>query len=238
METSFDRLWPEGPGFLRDNAFPLSTDSVLLAHFARTIRAKRIFDLGCGAGALTVLLGLSHPGARLGGIELRGDAAALCRENLRANGLEDASIITGDFRERSALPKAGETDLVVANPPYFPRGSGASAPDGSRAGARDERTATLEDVCAAAAYLCRWGGAFALVHRPERLSELMVTMHAHALEPKRLRLVQHREGVAPNLVLLEGRRGGKPGLDVEKPLLLTDRGGGDSAEIKQIYHRE
>jgi len=238
MMEQYDELWPGGPGFLRDDAFPLSTDSVLLAHFAARLRAKRIFDLGCGAGALTVLLGLSHPGAGLGGIELRGEAAELCRKNLRANGLDASGILTGDFRERRSLPRAGEYDLVVANPPYFPVGSGYSAPDGERAAARDERTGGLEDVCAAAAYLCRWGGAFALVHRPERLAELMVAMHSHGLEPKRLRLVQHREGVAPNLVLLEGRRGGKPGLDVEKPLLLTQRGGGDSAEIKEIYHRE
>ena len=238
MEAFFDELWPGGPGFLRDEAFPLSTDSVLLAHFAARCRAKRIFDLGCGAGALTVLLGLSHPGAALGGVELRGEAAALCRENLRHNGLDPAGISHGDFRDRSCLPRAGEFDLVAANPPYFPLGSGGSAPDAQRAAARDERTAALEDICAAAAYLCRWGGAFALVHRPERLAELMVAMHGHGLEPKRLRMVQHREGVAPNLVLLEGRRGGKPGLDVEKPLLLTQRGGGDSAEIKEIYHRE
>ena len=237
MNDVLDALWPGGPVFVRDPAFPLSTDSVLLAHFAARVRAKRIFDLGCGAGALTVLLGLSHPGAVLGGVELRPDAAEKCRRNLRANGLDDGGILTGDLRGYRETLTAGAFDLVGSNPPYFPLGSGFSAPDDARAAARDERGGTLEDVCAAAAYLCRWGGAFALVHRPERLAELMVALHGHGLEPKRLRLVQHREGVAPNLALLEARRGGKPGLDVEKPLILT-AGGADSPEVKEIYHRE
>ena len=237
MRDQFDELWPGGPRFLRDPAFPLSTDSVLLAHFAARCRAKRILDLGCGAGTLTVLLGLSHPGAGLFGVELRADALELCRANLEANGLDAGGLLHGDLREHRALYAAGDFDLVVANPPYFPLGSGASAPAPERAAAREERTCSLEELCAAAAYLCRWGGSFALVHRPERLSELCCALHDKGLEPKRLRFVQHREGVAPNLLLLEARRGGKPGLDVEKPLLLTERGGGDSAEVREIYHR-
>ena len=126
---------------------------------------------------------------------------------------------------------------MVSNPPYFAAGSGLSAPDPARAAARDERSCTLDALCAAAAYLCRWGGSFALVYRPERLAELFCALNAHGLEPKRLRLVQHRFDAAPNLVLVEARRGGKPGLRVEAPLLLTGPDGGDSEEIKLIYHR-
>ena len=234
---SFDTLWPGGPRFLRgEGGFKLSTDSVLLAHFAKALRAGTVFDLGCGAGVLTVLLALSHPAASVGGIELNGDAAALCRRNLAENGLSDAGILCGDLREHRALLTAGAYDLVVSNPPYFAAGSGYAAPDPARAAARDERMCTLSDLCAAAAYLCRWGGAFALVHRPERLAEVFVTLTAHGLEPKRLRLVQHRADSAPSLALIEARRGGKPGLRIEPPLLLTAPDGGDSEEVKEIYH--
>ena len=232
-----DELWPGGPVFQTEGAFPLSTDSVLLAHFAAPLRAKRFLDLGCGAGVLTVLLSLSHPGARAEGIELRGEAAALCRRNLEANGLDAAGIRTGDLRRHRELYPAGAYDLLVSNPPYFPIGSGLSAPDPARAAARDERDCNLEELCAAAEYLLRWGGAFALVHRPERLSELCCCLTRHGLEPKRLRFVQHRAAYAPNLLLLEARRGGRPGLSIEKPLILTEPDGSDSAEVRAIYHR-
>jgi tRNA1Val (adenine37-N6)-methyltransferase len=235
---AYDELWAGGPRFLRaGGGFPLSTDSVLLAHFCAGIRAKRILDLGCGAGVLSVLLCRSHPDAAVGGIEILPEAAALCRANLTANGLGADGILTGDLRHHRAHFPAGAYDLVVSNPPYFAAGRGKSAPEPGRAVARDERCCTLAELCAAAQYLCRWGGAFAVVHRPERLSELLCTMSAHGLEPKRLRLVHYRAGFAPSLVLAEGRRGGKPGLDIEKPLLLTEADGGDSEEIRTIYHR-
>ena len=233
----YDTLWPGGPRFLHSaDGFRLSTDSVLLAHFAAPLRADTIFDLGCGAGVLTVLLQLSHPAAQVEGIELRAEAAALCRRNLAENGLPDGGILTGDLREHRALLRAGAYDLVVSNPPYFAADRGYTAPDPARAAARDERTCSLDDVCAAAAYLCRWGGAFALVHRPERLADIFCTMRAHGLEPKRLRPVQHRFDRAPNLALIEARRGGRPGLTVCAPLLLTDPDGGDSEELREIYH--
>ena len=233
----YDTLWPGGPRFLKSGeGFKLSTDSVLLAHFAAPLRADSILDLGCGAGVLTVLLGLSHPGARLEGVELQAEAAALCRRNLAENGLPDGDIVTGDLRAYKALWRAGAYDLVVSNPPYFAADSGYTAPDPARAAARDERTCTLDDVCAAAGWLCRWGGAFALVHRPERLADVFAAMRAHGLEPKRLRLVQHRADRAPSLALIEARRGGKAGLTVCAPLLLTAPDGGDSEEVREIYH--
>ncbi len=238
---AFDTLWPGGPRFLKDGGgFKLSTDSVLLAHFAADVRAGSIFDLGCGAGVLTVLLALSHPRAALGGIELQPEAAALCRRNLEENGFASAAdgILCGDLRAYRTLLKAGAYDLVVSNPPYFAEGSGYAAPDPARAAARDERTCPLDALCAAAGYLCRWGGAFALVHRPERLAEVFAALQKYGLEPKRLRFVQYSAGRAPSLALIEARRGGKPGLTVCAPLLLTGPDGGDSEEIREIYHME
>lgn len=235
---TYDELWLGGPRFLcAEGGFKLSTDSVLLAHFCAPLRAKKILDLGCGTGVLPVLLHGSHPNAEISGIEIQPGSAALARHNMEANGLSGDCIMTGDLREHRALFPAGVYDLVVSNPPYFSAGSGFSAPEAGRAIARDERCCTLEDLCAAAKHLCRWGGFFALVHRPERLSEIFCTLTANGLEPKRLRMVQYRSGYAPNLVLVEARRGGKPGLDIEKPLILTDSTGADSDEIRQIYHR-
>lgn len=234
----FDELWP-GARFVRSSdGFRLGTDSVLLSAFAGSSRARRIADLGCGAGVLTVLLLQKLPEATAVGVEIQPEAAALCRANLAINGLTGrAEIRTGDLRSRSVLPEAGAFDLVVANPPYFPAGSGYTAPDEKRAAARDERFCTLQELCAAAAYLTRWGGTFALVHRPERLAALFCSMTACGIEPKRLRMVCRTAETAPSLVLVEGRRGGKPGLTIEPPLALYAPDGGDSTEIREIYHR-
>ena len=170
--AQYDDLWPGGPRFARSGAgFALGTDSVLLADFAADRRVRRFADLGCGAGVLTVLLLHALPQAAAVGVELQPDAAQLCRDNLSANGLAGrAEILCADLREHRAVLPAGGFDLVVANPPYFAQGRGYTSPDPVRAHARDERTCTMQDICTAMAYLTRWGGSAALVHRPERLS--------------------------------------------------------------------
>ncbi|MBQ6273036.1 MAG: tRNA1(Val) (adenine(37)-N6)-methyltransferase [Oscillospiraceae bacterium] len=232
-------LWPGGPVFCPEAGAPLGTDSVLLADFVRPAGAKRGIDLGCASGILSLLLLWREPGLHMAGLELREDAAALARENLARNGLTGrGEMLAGDIREHRSLFRAGSFDLAVSNPPYFPPGSGALSPDPARAAARGERDCSLSELCAAAAWLLRTGGRFCLVHRPERLSELFCALSAAGLEPKRLRLVCPRPESAPNLVLVEARRGGKPGLVIEPALTLTDAEGSESAEVKRIYHRE
>lgn len=239
MTAGFDELWRGGPRFSQNqDSFRLSTDSVLLADFAKTANVRRCLDLGSGTGVLTVLLAHKAPKAQLLGVELQSDYAELSRANLAVNGMQErAEILTADLRDFRNLFPAESFDLVVSNPPYFAENSGYTAPAEHRAIARDERSCTLEDLCRAARWALRWGGCLSLVHRPERLSEIFCAMTAAGIEPKRLRLVSYTAEKAPSLVLIEGRRGGKPGLQIEKTLILTDERGGDSAEVRRIYHR-
>ena len=132
---------------------------------------------------------------------------------------------------------AGAYDLAVSNPPYFKLGCGKHTENKDIAAARDEQNCTLSDVCAAANYLTRWGGSFILIQKPDRLVETFSALTGAGFEPKRIRFVQHKHTSPPNLVLVEGRRGGKKGLKIEAPLVLTDENGGDSAEARRIYHR-
>ena len=234
----FTALWEKGPVFAQAEHFRLSTDCVLLADFVNTSSAAKGIDLGCASGAIGLLLLSRSPRLHMTGLELLPQAAALAGENMAVNGLSARSrIVTGDIRQHRQLFPSGSFDLVVANPPYFPLGSGAVSPDEGRAAARGEVSCTLEDVCTAAAFLCRTGGSFALVHKPERLSEALCCMSRHGLEPKRLRLVCHRAELAPNLVLIEGRRGGKPGMKIEPLLVLRNADGSETDEVKRIYHR-
>ena len=235
----FDELWPGGPRFLQyKNSFRLSTDSVLLASFVHLKKNARCLDLGCGAGVLPVLLAAREATATLTGVELQPEFAALARQNLAENGFDARSKVIGsDLRELRELVPAESFDLVVSNPPYFAEGTGYSAPGESRAAAREEKSCTLSDLCAAAKWALRWSGSFFVVHRPERLSELFCAMTAAGIEPKRLREVIASPGRAPSLVLVEGRRGGGKGLAIEAPLLLTDATGAETDEVQKIYKR-
>jgi tRNA1(Val) A37 N6-methylase TrmN6 len=236
--TDFTELWPGGPRYAQAAHFPLGTDSVLLADFVPLAGAEKGVDLGCGGGILTLLLLERSARLRMTGLEILPAAAERARDNLRENALEDrGEIVCGDIRRVRSLFRAGSFDLVVANPPYFPAGSGALPADPEKAAARGEGSCTLDELCVAAAFLCRTGGRFCLVHRPERLSEVFVAMSAQGLEPKRLRFVCARAGAAPSLALIEGRRGGAPGLTVEPALLLEHDDGAESEELRRIYHR-
>ena len=232
-------LWPGGPKLLQARHFRLGTDCVLLADFVNASGARRGIELGCASGAAMLLLLERSPKLHMTGIEIVPEAAETARENMALNNLTERSeIVTGDIRDHRALFRAGSFDLLVCNPPYFPHGSGALPQDTDRAAARSEIRCSLSELCAAAAYLMQTGGRACFIHRPERLSELLVNLAQAGLEPKRLRLVCRDAQAAPSLVLVEARRGGKPGLTVEASLYLQDPNGTESDEYKRIYHRD
>lgn len=194
---------------------------------------------GGGTGLLSLLLLQRQPQLQVTGVELQPEAAELCRRAAAENRLEDRlHTVTGDLRQIRSLLPAGAFDLVVCNPPYYPPGSGKVSSAASLRNARSEHGCTLEEVCAAAAYLLRWGGSFCLVHKPERLTDVLCTLRSAALEPKRLRMVSCRSGQAPSLVLVEGRRGGRPGMQIGPPLILETSDGIPTAEADTIYFRK
>ena len=230
-------LWPGGPVYEGGGAFPVTTDSVLLADFVRVKPAARVFEPCCGAGLISLLLLAGEPRLEVMALELDAAAAAAARANFAANGFK-AAVSCGDLRVRQALPGPNYCDLAVCNPPYFAAGSGKTAAGAARAAARSETECTFSDVCRAAAYSLKQGGRFAFVHRAERLAEVFAALAAERLEPKRLRFVQHRAESAPGLFLCEAARLAAPGLKVEPPLVLCGPDGAESAEFRRIYHLE
>ena len=237
--SKFVELWRGGLRFAQSEHFRLGTDSVLLADFAKTEGRKKGIDPGCGSGILPLLLLTKSEKLRMTGLEINPEAAELARQNIIENGLDDrVDIVVGDIRKHRELFSSGEFDLVIANPPYFPAGSGKSSPRPDRAAAREELLCNLEDIVSAAAYLCRTGGAFYLVHRAERLTDAVCLLRQYGLEPKRLRTVSHSIDKAPSLVLIEARRGASPGLSLLPPLFVRKADGTEADEILKIYHRE
>jgi len=232
-----DHLWPKGPVFtFSEKAFLPSTDSFLLGSFPKLRRGDRVCDLGAGMGLLGLLLWAREPSVRLTAVELQPEACELCRRNYADNGM-DGAVLQADLRELTQLPKAGSCDLVICNPPYFAPDSGFAAA-AERGQARSELTATLAEICAAAAWLLPTGGRFALVYRAERLPELLTTCKNFRLEPKVFRFVQQNVTSFPRFFLLECRKDGHPGLQAEPTLLLQDADGRETAEVRNAYFRD
>ncbi len=228
-----DFLFDGGAHFYYDNAlFPPGTDSFALGYFARPKAGDAVCDLGSGTGLLGTLLLARESALTLHCVELNAAATSLAEKTFQENGwAERVHFHVGDLRDTATLPSAGSIDFCISNPPYFKAGSGVSCVGEARKTAREESECTLDDVCAAAARVLRWGGKFCLVHRVDRLCDLISSLRDHALEPKRLRFVLPRSDAAPSLLLLEARRGGKSGLTVEAPLVIG------SEEWDKVYFR-
>lgn len=238
MERQAEAMWRGGPVFLQAEHARLTTDSVLLADFARVSGSMRGADLGCASGVLMLLLLCRESGIMMTGMEVSPEAAALAGDNLRLNAMEDrADILCGDFRVTAKTLKAGSFDFIITNPPYFEAGRGAVSPDRDRAAARTELNCSLKDVFAAASRLCRSGGRFFLCYRPDGLNRLFTESLAHRMQPKRLRFVHHSPGKDAALVLVECRKDGNPGLTVGAPLILFTEEGRETEEYRRIYHR-
>ena len=212
--------------------FPLSTDSMVLSSFVRLPRSARVLDLGSGCGTLGVLLCSRDPGCHVTGMELDEKAHLAAVENIRRNALEPRTeSICADLRSVSDIFAPGAFSVCVSNPPYFSGGPASLATPLAR---REDLCGT-SDLFHSAAYALKFGGDFFLVHRPERLAELIARGAECALEAKRLTLVRHQEGGPVSLILLQFRKGARPGLKWEE-IALHAADGTPTPAYREIYH--
>ena len=231
-----ETLWNGIELLLPEDGFRLGTDSVVCAGFARFAKGSRVADLGCGSGAIAMMLLASDPSLQVTGMELDEQAALWAQKNAQHNHV-NFSAIHGDLRKIRELLPSGSMDGCISNPPYFPVGSGKQA-SGPLAKARSEETCSLEDLTAAAAWLLPTGGTFTFVHRPERLADIIFQLKTHHLEPKRIQFTRHKAQSPVNLVLIEAKKGGKTGLIYEKDLIFFNEDGSETDDYKTLYHRK
>ena len=205
----------------REGLFALGTDAVLLSKFASLYANDRVIDLGTGTGSIPLLLTLRKKLRYIAALELQPELAELCRRSVELNKLDHLiEVVVGDIRNVSRLFPAESFDLAICNPPYMPvTGSQINARQ-PVAIARHELCCQLEDVINAFAWLVRFGGKAALVHRPQRLGDIFCLMRAYDLEPKCLQFVYPRPGQEANIVLVEGEKGAKPGIRTLPPMTL------------------
>lgn len=215
-------------------SFPLSTDSMVLAHFVSLAKNARVLDLGSGCGTLGLLLCAADTGCHITGVELTESAHLAALENIRRNQLADRmESICADLRRIPTLFPAGSFSCVVSNPPYFSGGAAST----SLPNARQEHSCTLSDLLRSAGWALKFGGDCFLVHKPERLGEIIAKAAENGMEAKRLCLLRHREDGPVSLILLQLRKGGKPGIIWEE-IALHDKSDMPTPAYREIYHME
>ena len=211
-------------------------DAVLLSGFAKVKKDETVLDLGTGTGIIPILLEAKTEGRHFTGLEIQEESVDMAKRSVIHNHLQEKiDIVQGDIKEAGQIFDAASFDVVTSNPPYMINQHGLRNPDGPKAIARHEVLCTLEDVVKSAATLLKPGGRFYMVHRPFRLVEIMTLMSQYKVEPKRMQMVYPYVDKEPNMVLIEGKRGGRSRLTVEKPLIVYREPGVYMPEIYEIY---
>lgn len=222
----------------KDKAFRFGLDAVLLANFADVKKGNSVIDLGTGTGIISILLAGKTEASSIVGLEIQEDMAEMAGRSVKMNCLEDrVKIVCGDIKESVNLFGASSFDVVVTNPPYMNRGGGIINLSDTKAISRHEILCTLEDVIKSASKLLVPGGQFAMVHRPDRLADIIWLMRNYSIEPKYIRFVHPSPYKKPNLILIKGSRQGRPQLKMLDPLYVYDENGKYSKEINEIYCR-
>ena len=211
------------------------TDAFLLSDFAGGRHKDYVCDFCTGCGIVALLTFKNFSPAHIDALEIQQTAHELLKQTVGKNDIQTITPLLGDLKEYRS---DRELDLITCNPPYKISGTGAKNDSEAVSIARHEVMCTIADVCKAAARNLKFGGRLCICQRPERLADIFSEMRAVGIEPKRLRTVHKNPEGAPWLVLVEGKKGGKPFLSIEKPLYVCDDNGDMSAELKRIYFGE
>ena len=215
------------------------TDAFLLSDFAGIRRKDMAIDLGTGCGIIPLLWFREMEDApkEAWGMDIQPQAIEQMKKTVEACSLEGRlKPLHGDLKDLPDCLERGRFTLVTCNPPYKAANTGILNDQDAHTIARHEIMCGMDDVCAAAAKLLTFGGRLCMCQRPERVVDTLCSMRSHGIEPKRLRFVQKKGNTQPWLFLVEGRKGGKPYIQVEPPFLIQEPDSGEfSEELRRVY---
>lgn len=222
------------------NGFCFGVDSVLLSDFAKEIKKNStVVDIGTGTGIIGILLCGKTNLKKIYGVEIQNEVAKIAKRNVKLNHLENRfEIINCDINNIFEVLEVGSMDCVVTNPPYKKANTGVKNENEKQMISRHEVKCTLEDVIEKASKLLKDRGEFYMVHRAERLVDIMEFLRKYRLEPKKIRFVYPKQNEKPNLILVKAIKFANPFLKIDKPLVIYDENGNYTEEINQIYGRE
>ena len=237
MEVLNDILGYKNRKIFQDtDCFSFSLDSIMLANFA-TIRLKdkKIVDLGCGNGVIPLIMSLRCD-KKIIGVELQSKLADMAKRSVDYNGLNDViEIINTNMKNYVSDETFESFDLITCNPPYFKVNDKNFFNDNiEKVIARHEVEITLSELMVIVKKLLKNNGNFAIVHRTDRLMEILSEFRKNNIEPKRVRFVHEKRNKESTLVLIEGQKNGKVGLKVENPFILYNEDGSETEEYKKL----
>lgn len=218
------------------NMFNFSLDSVLLPNFVSLNKnIKNILDIGCGNAPIPLILSTKTK-AKITGIEIQEEVYKMAKESVEINNLgEQIEIVNADINEIYKNYKVGSFDLITCNPPYFKYLDTSNINSNDyKTLARHEIKLNIEQIMTISKYLLNNNGIIGIVHRPERLSDIIQAMRNNNIEPKRIQYIYPHENSEANILLVEGRKNGRPGVKILPPLISHDLNGKYTDEIK-IY---
>ncbi len=222
----------------KKDSFRFGVDAVLLSEFANIKKNFRVIDLCTGTGIVPFLILGKYEPKEIVGIEVQEEIAEMANRSTVLNNVENKiKFINRDLKDIEFLKQLGRFDALTVNPPYKLNNSGIVNPSDKLAIARHEVLCTLEDVIATSRILLKDNGRMYMVHRPERLADILTLMRKYKIEPKRIRMVHPNTKKSPNIVLIEGQRDGGKFLKWDPPLYVYNDNGEYSDEINKIYGR-
>jgi tRNA1Val (adenine37-N6)-methyltransferase len=222
--------------FQNREGYRFSVDALLLYSFVQMKYARKIVDLGAGSGIIGLLLARKYETSRVILVELQESLARLAERSALHNELhERVSIEHADIKNICERLEGKSSDLVVSNPPFRTVVSGRISPGGEKAVARHEMRLRLSELAASVSYLLRARGRFCMIYHPERIAEVFYTFRCNRLEPKRIRFVHNKIDAISKIVLIEAVKEGRAGLRVERPLLLYNKDGSYTEELREMY---
>ena len=216
--------------------YRFSIDAILLANQAAPRPEDKVLDLGAGCGIISLILAYRHSGLTVYAVEVQAELARLASTNVNDNQLQDRiTILDADMKTLKPDMTAGPVDLVVCNPPYRRPDSGRINPNQQRAIARHELKAELQDVIACTRRILKTTGRFVTIYTAERTADILCQMRAGGLEPKYIRAIHSDAHSEAKLVLVEGTKGGNPGLKITPPLILYQENGDYTDEVQRMF---
>ena len=222
------------------DGFCFGIDSVLLSDFARNIKKQAtVIDLGTGTGIIPILLNAKSEVEKVIGVEIQSEVYDMAKRSIKLNKLENKiEIINENILNLNKIYEKNTFDVVITNPPYKKKDTGILNENDKKIISRHEITANLEDFIRTAKELLKDKGELYMVHRPERLVDILSLMRIYKVEPKLLRFIFSEKEQPPKLVLIKGIKNAKPFLKIEKNLYIYDENKNYSEEIKKIYNKK
>ena len=223
----------------KKSGFRFGMDAVLLANFATIKKNDNILDLCSGTGIIPFIIAGKRKFNKIVGIEIQEEMVDMAKRTSIYNKLDEKiKFIVGDLKDIDLLKKLGKFDVITVNPPYKLKNSGIINENSKESIARHEILCDIDDVIKAANILLKDRGRFFMVHRPERIVDILTTMRKYKIEPKLIKLIQPNEEKSPNLLLIEGHKNGGQFLKWEKTLYVYDKLGNYTKELVNIYSED